>query len=91
MARSTLRGRLVEPLDLTENIDTILVSPEGPLCYLPFGALSEVQRAGAINVTQSVGKAPRWLVAEQNSDGGWAGVKGAASSEFRGEVPIDVS
>jgi CHAT domain-containing protein len=30
---------LAEPLDLPDGIETVLVSPDGPLCYLPWGAL----------------------------------------------------
>ena len=42
-----LRKLLVEPLELPAAITTVIVSPEGPLCYLPFGALF-VKRAVAL-------------------------------------------
>nr|MDJ0975627.1 CHAT domain-containing protein [Planctomycetota bacterium] len=35
----TLRKKLVTPLNLPKGIRTVLISPEGALCYLPFGAL----------------------------------------------------
>ena len=38
-ALDALRKRLVEPLALEEGVKQVLVSPEGPLCYLPFALL----------------------------------------------------
>ncbi len=38
-ALETLRQRLVEPLALDDGVTQVIVSPEGPLCYLPFAAL----------------------------------------------------
>jgi hypothetical protein len=38
-ALDTLRKLLVEPLKLEEDVSQVLISPEGPLCYVPFGAL----------------------------------------------------
>jgi CHAT domain-containing protein len=38
-ALDTLRRQLVEPLALEEGVKQVLVSPEGPLCYLPFALL----------------------------------------------------
>ena len=38
-ALGALRKLLVEPLKLVKDVKQVLVSPEGPLCYLPFGAL----------------------------------------------------
>jgi len=40
-ALDTLRALLVEPLKLGPKVKQVLVSPEGPLCFLPFGALFE--------------------------------------------------
>lgn len=34
-----LRALLVEPLALPDTAKRVLISPEGPLCYVPFGAL----------------------------------------------------
>jgi len=36
-----LRRLLVRPLKLGKGVKQVLVSPDGPLCYLPFGALFE--------------------------------------------------
>ena len=36
---AALRSLLVEPLSLPEGVETVIVSPEGALCYLPSGAL----------------------------------------------------
>lgn len=38
-AISTLRQLLIDPLKLGDDVDQVLVSPEGVLCHLPFGAL----------------------------------------------------
>ena len=38
-ALARLRALLVDPLKLGEGVKQVLISPEGPLCYLPFGAL----------------------------------------------------
>ena len=38
-ALAHLRSQLIAPLKLGQDVKQVLVSPEGPLCYLPFGAL----------------------------------------------------
>ncbi len=38
-ALTRLGELLVKPLGLKKNVKRVLVSPEGPLCYVPFGAL----------------------------------------------------
>jgi CHAT domain-containing protein len=38
-ALAELRKRVTEPLKLGKDVKQVLVSPDGPLCYLPFGAL----------------------------------------------------
>ena len=38
-ALDRLRRILVDPLKLEREIQQVLISPEGPLCYVPFGAL----------------------------------------------------
>jgi squalene-hopene/tetraprenyl-beta-curcumene cyclase len=43
-------------------------------------ALAELQRAGAADVRDMIAPAVRWLVTAQNTDGGWAGARGAVSS-----------
>ncbi|MCC7138125.1 MAG: CHAT domain-containing protein [Planctomycetes bacterium] len=50
-ALATLRGLLVEPLALGQGVKQVLVSPEGPLCFLPWGAL--VDRAVAVTPSGS--------------------------------------
>jgi squalene-hopene/tetraprenyl-beta-curcumene cyclase len=43
-------------------------------------ALAEVQRAGVADVRDLIAPAVKWLVTSQNTDGGWAGARGAQSS-----------
>lgn len=43
-------------------------------------ALAEVERTGAAKAGDLIERAVSWLVANQNANGGWAGVKGPASS-----------
>ena len=38
-AVATLRKRLVDPLRLDPAVKRVLISPQGPLCYIPFGML----------------------------------------------------
>jgi tetratricopeptide (TPR) repeat protein len=38
-ALAHLRSQLIAPLKLGQEVKQVLVSPEGPLCFLPFGAL----------------------------------------------------
>jgi CHAT domain-containing protein/Tfp pilus assembly protein PilF len=40
-ALKRLRALLVEPLGLAGDVKQVLISPEGALCYVPFGALFE--------------------------------------------------
>lgn len=38
-ARAALRARLIAPLKLPASVKRVIISPEGPLCFAPFGAL----------------------------------------------------
>ncbi len=38
-ALAALKALLVDPLKLGKDVKQVMVSPEGPLCYVPFGAL----------------------------------------------------
>ena len=40
-ALAALKALLVDKLELGEDVKQVLISPEGPLCYLPFAALFE--------------------------------------------------
>ena len=53
-ARAALQAKLVTPLALDESVQTVLVSPEGPLCYVPFGALFDRPVAIAASGTTHV-------------------------------------
>ncbi|MDJ0974940.1 MAG: CHAT domain-containing protein [Planctomycetota bacterium] len=50
-ARAALVRALVTPLGLGEEIRHVLLSPDGALCYVPFGALFDVPVAVAVSGT----------------------------------------
>ena len=90
-ALDQLRKLVVEPLKLGKDVTQVIVSPEGPLCYLPFGALFDKSIAVTPSGTTHV------LLREEHTETGkgvlalgdpdYAGVsKGAQAVYFRGRA-----
>ncbi len=90
-ALDAARALLVSPLALAPAIKQVLISPEGPLCYLPFGALFER------TVAMTPSGTTHTLLRAQTSAGGkgilaigspdYAGVsKGAQAIYYRGRT-----
>ncbi|MDO8543585.1 MAG: prenyltransferase/squalene oxidase repeat-containing protein [Opitutaceae bacterium] len=52
-------------------------------------ALGELELAGHRKVTAALDRAQQWLVARQNSDGGWSGARGAKSSVEESGVALE--
>ena len=63
-ALDRLRSLLVAPLGLPSEVESVLVSPEGALCYLPYGALFD--RAVALSPS---GTAHALLLGEERGKG----------------------
>ena len=91
VALDAMRKLLVDPLQLGEGVKQVLVCPQGPLCYVPFGALF----AQTIALTPS-GTTHLLLLGEEREPGkgilalgapDYGGVsKGAQATYYRGRT-----
>ena len=92
-ALAVIKRLLVDPLQLGKDVKHVLVSPEGPLCYVPFGALFDrtvcMTPSGTTHVLllDEERKAGDGVLALGNPD--YSGVsEGAKAIYFRGLSPL---
>jgi CHAT domain-containing protein/tetratricopeptide (TPR) repeat protein len=76
-ALASLKAMLVDPLKLADDVKHVLVSPEGPLCYLPLGALF----AQTVTMTPS-GTTHALLLSEERARG--AGILALGAPDYSG-------
>ncbi len=76
-ALATLRKLLVEPLKLDAGVQQVMLSPEGPLCYMPFAALFDQPVALTASATTHV------LLLEEEREAG-AGILAIGHPDYSG-------